>query len=111
MIYVPNVEEYQCVVVRSENVIRAYKQVPRQNSTVDYRDFYYNSNYLYNDGIQSFGNYSTSLPICLDNSVLTSDFYYRNDLDSILIIFLVFAIFSVYIPIKIFSKLFKKGSL
>jgi len=111
MIYVPDMENYQCFVVRNENVIRAYKEIPTQNSNIEYRDYYYTSNYYYNDGTQSFGQYTTSLPVCLDNSVLTSEIYYRNDFDKILVIFLILCIFCFYIPLKIFSRFFKKGNL
>lgn len=106
-VYIPNFENYKCFVVQNENVIRAYSQVPTYNSTVNYRDFYINSNYIYRDGSQSFTNYST-LPVCLDNSIITDDFYYRNDFDSILIIFLIISIFAFYIPIKIFMRLFRR---
>ena len=107
MIYVPDLENYKCFVVRSESTIRAYKNIPVNNSDVAYRDYYYNSNYLYQDGIQSFGSYST-LPICLDNSNLTDSVYYRNDFDSILVIFLIMCIFCFYLPLKIFVRLFRR---
>lgn len=107
MIYVPDMTNYQCFVVRSEEVIRAYKQIPYNNSTIQYRDYYYNSNYLYQDGEQSFSQYTT-LPICLDNSKLTTEVYYRNDFDSILTILLIMSIFCFLIPIKIFTRLFRR---
>lgn len=107
MIYVPNLENYKCYVVQNEQVIRGYKVKPTNNSNVEYRDYYINSSYIYKDGIQSFGNYST-LPICLSTDVLTTDVYYRNDLDKILVIFIVFAIICIYFPLKLFSRLFKK---
>ena len=107
MIYVPDLENYKCFVVRDESTLRAYKEVPRKNSDVDYRDYFYNSNYLYKDGEQSFGNYSV-LPVCLDNSVLTSEVYYRNDFDSILIIFLIMSIFCFLIPIKLFLRFIRR---
>lgn len=107
MIYVPEKESYKCYVVQNEQVIRAYSQVPSNNRDIAYRDYYFNSNYIYRDGVQSFGSYST-LPVCLDNSNLTSDIYYRNDFDSILIIFLIMSIFCFYIPIKIFLRLFRR---
>lgn len=105
MIYVPDITNYKCFVVRSEEVIRAYKEIPTNDSEVAYRDYYYNSNYLYNDGVQSFSTYST-LPTCLDNSSVSNDFVYRNDFDSILIIFLIMVIFCVYLPFKIFTRFF-----
>lgn len=107
MIYVPELDKYDCYVVQSEGVIRAYENIPTYDSNVAYRDYYINSNYIYRDGEQSFSRYG-SLPICLDNSSLTSDYYYRNDFDSILIIFLILSIFCIYLPIKIFMRLFKR---
>lgn len=107
MIYVPDLENYNCFVVRNESTIRAYKNIPVNNSDVAYRDYFYNSNYLYQDGVQSFGPYST-LPICLDNSNLTNNVYYRNDFDSILVIFLIMCIFCFYLPLKIFVRLFRR---
>lgn len=104
-IYVPNLENYQCVYIRGEGIIRAYYQKPTYNSTVNYRDYYINSNYIFTDGQQNFSNYG-NLPVCLASTELTDNFYYRNDLDSILIIFLILAIFIVFIPYKIFSRFF-----
>lgn len=110
MIYVPDLEEYKCVVVRNEEVIRAYREMPVNNSNISYRDYYYNSNYLFNDGVQSFTGYTT-LPTCLDNSNLSSDVYYRNDFDKILVIFIILCFFCFYIPLKVVIRFFKKGKL
>lgn len=107
MIYVPEKESYKCYVVQSEGVIRAYEKIPQNNLTVNYRDYYIKSNYIYKDGITSFSSYAT-LPICLSSSELTSNVYYRNDLDSILTIFLIMSIFIFYIPIKVFIRLFRR---
>lgn len=107
MIYVPELENYQCYVVLNSTTIRAYKQVPRNNSTINYRDYFYTSNYLYQDGSQSFSNYAT-LPVCLNNSILTSEVYYRNDFDSILVIFIIMCIFCFLIPLKVFMRLFRR---
>lgn len=109
MVYVPDTS-YSCYVVQSEEVIRAYAQMPNYNTTVSYRDYYIRSDYIYKDGTQTFGNYST-LPICLETSVLTDNFYYRVDLDSILIIFVIMALIGLYLPLKIFFRFFKRGSL
>lgn len=107
MIYVPDLENYKCFVVRSEGVIRAYEEIPTYNSDVSYRDYYINSNYIFNDGYQSFSQYTT-LPTCLSSSNLSSNVYYRNDFDSILIIFSILSIICFYIPIKIFMRLFRR---
>ena len=108
MIYVPDLINYKCFVVRNDSTIRAYKQIPRNNTDVEYRDYFYTANYLYQDGTQSFSTYTT-LPVCLDSSVLTTDYQYRNDYADILIIFLIYCLFGIYLPLKIFMRLFKKG--
>lgn len=101
-VYVPDLDNYKCFVVRNDSTIRAYKEVPSNGKEITYRDYYYNSNYLYQDGTQSFSNYTT-LPVCLDNNVLTNDYYYRNDFPSILIMFLIISIFGFYLPYRVFS--------
>lgn len=107
MIYVPDIENYECFVVQSEGVIRAYEETPKNNITTNYRDYYINSNYIYKDGSTQFSTYST-IPTCLDNSIITNDVYYRNDFDKILIIFLILSIFCIYMPLKIFMRLFRR---
>lgn len=107
MIYVPDLTNYKCFVVQSEGVIRAYEEIPTYNSNIIYRDYYIKSNYIFKDGSQNFGNYST-LPICLSSSVLTDKVEYRNDFDSILIIFLIMCIFCFYIPISLFKRIFRR---
>lgn len=107
MIYVPDTS-YSCYVVRSENVIRAYSEMPQHNVTSSYRDYYFNSNYLYQDGQQTFNQYST-LPVCLSNDFITNNVYYRNDFDNILIIFIILCYVGLVIPFKIFSRLFRRS--
>ena len=110
MIYVPDLN-YKCYVLTNKDTIRAYEVMPynpgyNQQVNINYRDYYINSHYLYTDGFQQFSNYTT-LPVCLDSSKLTSDVYYRNDLDKILVIFLILCIFMFLIPIKLFQRFFK----
>ena len=105
-IYVPDLG-YQCYYIQSEGVIRAYEEVPTYNRDINYRDYYLKSNYIYKDGIQSFGTYSP-LPVCLSSDTLTHDVYYRNAFDSILIIFYIMCIFCFWIPLKIFMRLFRR---
>lgn len=107
MIYVPEKENFECYVVQSEGVIRAYEKKPQNNITTNHRDYYINSNYIYKDGSTTFSSYTT-LPVCLSSSVLTSDVYYRNDLDSILIIFFCMFFFCIVIPWKILCRLFRR---
>lgn len=105
MIYVPDIENYKCFVVRSDTTIRAYKEIPTNNATIDYRDYFYNSNYLYQDGEQSFSNYTT-LPTCLDSATLTTDYVYRNDFPQILLTFILFVAFIWFFVSKLIRTLF-----
>ena len=106
-IYVPDLTNYKCYVVRSDSTIRAYKEIPRNNFDIEYRDYYFTANYMYQDGIQSFGSYST-LPVCLGNSVLTTDYYYRNDFPDILLMFLIISLVGIYLPFKVLFRLFRR---
>lgn len=112
MIYVPNLENYKCVVVQDKDTIRAYKTKPynpeyNNSISIHYTDYYINSNYLSKDGTQNF-NYNSTLPTCLPNSQLTNEVYYRNDFDKIMVIFLIMVIFCFYIPLKVFMRLFRR---
>ena len=107
-IYVPQDTTYnKCYVVQNTGVIRGYNKVPKNNTDYQYRDYYLESNYIYKDGQGTWSQYST-LPICLENSVITNDIYYRNDLPDILIIFMVLCIFGIWIPLKVFMRLFRR---
>ena len=38
MIYVPDLTNYKCFVVRNDSTIRAYKQTPRNNADIELKD-------------------------------------------------------------------------
>lgn len=107
MIYVPYFEDGNCVVVVSSDVIRVYQVAPTHNSTISYRDYYIKSNYIYNDGVATFSSYST-LPVCRSADTVTTEYFYRNDLDSIMIIFIIMVIFIIIVPLKIVTRLFRR---
>ncbi len=107
MIYVPNTD-YACYVVQNEDVIRAYEEVPRANTTISYRDYYIHSDYMYNDDEQTFSRYQENLPVCLSSSTLTTEPYYRVDFPDILIMLFIFCFFTLWIPWKIFCRLFRR---
>lgn len=106
MIYVPDLENYKCVVVQNNETIRAYREIPKANTNINYRDYYVNSHYMYKDGTQQFGNYNTSLPVCMSGSDLTNAYYYRNDFDNILLIFILLVGFCYFILNKIIRVYF-----
>lgn len=106
MIYVPDLENYKCVYVRGEGVIRAYRQKPQSNTTVSYRDYYIDSHYTFTDGQQSF-SYNPTLPVCLDESNLTNAYYYRHDFCDILLVFLGLIGFCWFFMSKLIKTLFR----
>lgn len=102
-IYLPDTS-YACYVIRDSNTIRAYETMPTLNSNVNYTDYYINSHYIFNNGTQNFNQYST-LPVC-NGANFTENVFYRNDLDSILIIFLILLLICFYFPYRIISRMF-----
>lgn len=104
-IFVPQDNTYnKCYVVQSEGVIRGYDEIPQINRTINYRDYYIKSDYIYRDGSQNFGSYSIP-PTCLSSSIITNDFYYRLDFTNVLINISVVFFFCFYIPFRIFKSL------
>lgn len=105
MIYVPD-DSYPCYVITNHNTIRAYHSMPYQNSTVKYTDYALDMHYMEIEGTQNFSyNYSVS---CLSKNKITDDFYYRYDLDSILIIFTIIVLFGFGIPFYLFKKFYRR---
>lgn len=107
MIYVPDIN-YACYVVQNEDVIRAYEEVPRANTTISYRDYYIHSDYMYNDDVQTFSRYQENLPVCIAQSNITNDVWYRVDMPDILVMLLIFCIFVFLIPLKVVVRLFRR---
>lgn len=105
MVYVPS-NACNCVSIVNNSQLRCYLDTPRQNTTVRYIDFYYNSHYLEQEGTQTFSQYTTSLPVCINNNNITNNVMYRNDLDSILICFLIILLICFYFPYRIISRAF-----
>lgn len=106
MIYVPESTTYnKCYVVQNEDIIRGYDRVPQNNTSYNYRDYYIHSDYIYKDGNGTWSQYTT-LPTCIDSSNISNSFWYRIDLSSILIIFLVLFVFVVKYPYRLFIRLF-----
>ena len=110
-IYLPvdNVSDFACYSVRDKDTIRAYKQMPTVNSTIDYIDFYINSHYLENSGQQTFSQYTNYLPTCLADNSITNEVYYRTDFADTLIIFVLIIFICIWCPLKLtFGRMFKR---
>lgn len=104
-VYVPDLESYSCITVKDSETIRAYQEMPLEGSKTSYRDYFIHSDYYYVDGVEEV---SSNAPVCLDNSMITNEVYYRVDFPDILIILLIFSIFAFLIPIKVFIRLFRR---
>lgn len=105
-IFVPQDNTYnKCYVVQSEGVIRGYEEVPQVNRTVNYRDYYIKSDYIYRDGYQTFSSYSTP-PTCLSSDLITNNYWYRLDITNVLINVFIIALFGLYLPWRIFKPIF-----
>lgn len=105
-IFVPEDNTYnKCYVIQNEEVIRGYEEVPQNNRTINYRDYYIKSDYIYRDSSQTFSQYST-LPVCLSSSILTNDYWYRLDITNVLINFTILVLFCIYLPFRIVKSLF-----
>lgn len=102
-IYVPELEDGNCVVIRSSDVIRIYDSRPTLNSEIHYRDYYPKLNYNYNEGTQSFGNYLSSLPVCRD---ATSDIKYTFSYPQFILLCVIILILAVKLIDGILSELF-----
>ena len=80
-IYLPvdNISKFSCYSVRDKDTIRAYYSKPSINSNSDYVDFYINSHYLQKTGTETWGQWTSNLPVCLPNSSITNKIEYRVD--------------------------------
>lgn len=108
-VYVPveNLNDYACYYVYDRETIRAYKNKPALNSSSEYTDFYINSNYLEKNGSSTWGNYNSSLPVCLSSENLTNSYVYRNDFADILIIWFVIVFVIYFIVTKLIRTLLR----
>lgn len=107
MVYVPEYNEGNCAYILNSDVIRVYNSIPQHNTTISYKDYYIKSSYIYNEGNTTFSNYST-LPVCISDERITTSHEYRNDFPQILFIFLVFAFCCLWIPWRIYCRIFRR---
>ncbi len=111
MIYVPDLS-YSCYVLVNKDTIRAYTLKPynptyNNSVNIDYRDYYINSHYLYNDSYETF-NYYSKIPTCLSTDLLTTAYFYRNDAPDIMLLFVLIAGFIFFFG-RMFLRTFFRG--
>lgn len=102
-IYLPDTN-YACFVVQDSNTIRAYETMPSYNSSSNYTDYYVNSHYMFRNGTQQWNNYST-LPTC-SGATFTTNVFYRNDIDAIMITFFIILLVCFWFPYRIIARAF-----
>ena len=108
--YITDKSNAKCVRVLDRHTLRVYTDNFEYNKNINYYDLYLDEHYMQNFGTEWFWyndhNNHSNFPPCVSMNDVTDDFYYRNDFDSILIIFLIISIFVFLIPFKVFSRLF-----
>lgn len=93
---------YQCKVINND-----YIRVYTNSNFSRWVDIYVNQDYMLKEG---YSNYSNT-PTCDTLNSYTDEVYYRVDFPFILLGFIILCIFCFYIPLKIFSKSTRRGSI
>lgn len=105
-IYLPT--EYlnkPCYVINAD-YIRVYNTVYTNQNNVVY-DIYIKQDYMIRQTTATY----TSNTLCDRFNTYTDDFYYRTDIDKILIVFLILAFCCLWLPFKLFMRLFRRFTL
>lgn len=108
MIYVPTYEDYNCAYLSSSNLIRVYDSVPRPNTTISYREYAIDNHYVYRDGSTTFSTYTT-LPTCLLNEEVSTNFYYRTDFADICIVAFIICFTCTFLIKGLYNSLFRNN--
>ena len=105
-IYLPDeVLDSNCAYVYDSDTIRVYEEIPYQNSTIDYTDYFVNSHYISRTGSTSFGSWGTIQYNCLNSSNFTTNAIYRNDLSEIFIITFILIFMCWFLISKLYRRL------
>lgn len=103
MIYVPTINSNTCYYFDNNNTIVELPSTYETNQTYNVKhisiDNHYQT-YYKNKTITEQVN-------CLDNSLLTTNYYYRSDIVDILFFFIFIAICIIYIPYRFASRFWK----
>ena len=88
--------------------ITLYNQPSAQNETLNYYRIYENyDRFIYSEGQQQFSNYNRTY---FNDISVSNSWWYRGDLDSILICVFIISFFFVFI-FNIMTSCFKKGGV
>lgn len=98
-IYLPT--EYvnkSCKVVNND-----YIRVYDNNSYTSWNDIYFKNDYMLKSGSSQYGQGNV---VCDNLNTYTDNIFYRYDIESCLVIFLILAIVCIYFPYRIFERAF-----
>lgn len=105
LVYVPQYNNGNCAYIYSSDIIRVYESQPRQNTTINYIDYYIKSSYISNTGSTTFSQYS-NLPTCISSSNITTDYWHRNDIADICIVAFCLIFMGYFFISKVIRTLF-----
>lgn len=108
MIYLPNeVESTNCAYVYDKDTIRVYEEVPRANATINYTDYFINSDYISRTGSSTFNNWQTGISYdCISYTNFSTNLIYRVDLFKILIVTFILIFVCWFMISKLYRRLF-----
>lgn len=103
MIYVPTINESSCYYFDNNTTIIELDSNLSPNSLYNAKHISLDNHYnTYYKEIIVPNNFN-----CLNHNILTTNYYYRNDLPDIIIIFLFIMLGIIYIPYKLASRFWK----
>lgn len=89
-IYLPDeVTSSNCAYMYDKDTIRVYESVPQVNSTIDYTDYFINSDYYTRTGSTSFGQWSTINYDCIPYQDFTTNYVYNLGFPKIVLMALI----------------------
>lgn len=104
---------YSPISLENNNMCFEYQDsvILRVYDTINLNDYNNYTDYNTSNHYSSYRGkvYLTETPVCINHDDLTHDFYYRNDLSHILIIFFILSFFIFYIPYKLIMRFYRKG--
>ena len=106
MIYLPvEVKNSNCAYMYDKDTIRVYEEVPRYNATINYTDYFINSDYLSRSGATTFGSYGTINYSCISPDKFTTNAIYRLDITNIFILAFILIFFGWFIVRTLLRRL------
>lgn len=102
-VYVPSYETGECVVIQNSTTIRKYDEEPIENGTYHYIDYYIDQDYQWNEGNQTFNQYTTR-PIC---RTITTNIMEKPNIERQIGIIIIIIILAVMLNIQIIRRWLK----